>query len=94
MALANRPFLSDCVVHANCYESLGIAVAVLLTAIVTEQTVITEPLALAYLAARIAQSTVHLFSIAPWAVWLRVSFQLMQIVILAYWIIQLALMLF
>ncbi len=80
-----------CRAHANCYENLGMAAAVLLTAIATEQTVITEPLALAFLAARIAQSTVHLVSIAPWAVWLRVSFQLMQIAILACWIIQLAL---
>lgn len=77
-------------VHANCYENFGIAAAVLLLAIVTEQTAVTESLALTFLAARIAQGVVHFFSTSQIAVLIRGSLLGIQIFILIYWVLNLA----
>lgn len=75
--------------HANCFENIGVAAAILLTAIVTENTAITESLAFIFLGARLAQSIVHIISTSPIAVWLRVTFQSVQIFILVYWVVML-----
>ncbi|HBS36295.1 MAG TPA: MAPEG family protein, partial [Parvularcula sp.] len=48
--------------HANCYENLPLAGAVLLYAIATNQTAVTDPLAMIFLGARLAQSLTHLAS--------------------------------
>jgi uncharacterized MAPEG superfamily protein len=76
--------------HANCYENLPIAAAVLLYAIATNQTAITDPLGFAFIGARIAQSLVHLASTSRPAVLLRFGFFIVQIAILVIWILKLA----
>lgn len=77
-----------CRAHANCYENLPMFAAIVLLAIATGQTSITDPLALIFVAARIAQSTVHLISTSVPAVNLRFLFFVVQVVILIWWIVQ------
>jgi len=77
-------------VHANCYENLPAAAAVMLYAIATNQTAATDPLAVIFIALRLAQSTVHLMSTAPMMVTIRFALYMAQIAILVYWIFALA----
>jgi uncharacterized MAPEG superfamily protein len=76
--------------HANCYENLPAAAAVLLYAIATGQTAITDELAFAFLGARFLQSLTHLASTSRPAVLVRFAFYIVQIVILLIWILKLA----
>lgn len=66
--------------HANCYESFPFFGGVLLLALATQNTDITHPFALYMLAARVAQSTVHVASTSVMAVNLRFSLFLAQVV--------------
>lgn len=73
--------------HANCYENLPIAGAVLLYAIAADRTAVTDGLAYIFLAARLLQSLTHLASTSNRAVTVRFAFFLVQIGILAYWLL-------
>lgn len=75
--------------HANCYEYLPAAVALLLYAIATAQTGLTDGLAYIFLAARIAQSVVHLISTSRLFVTIRFAFFIVQTVILIVWLLRL-----
>lgn len=75
--------------HANCIEGLPIFGGLLLVAIVTGHTSITDPLAYSLLAARIIQSSLHLISLSVAVVTLRATFFAIQMGIGAYWAIQL-----
>lgn len=75
--------------HANCYENLPIAGAVLVYAVAAGQTAATDGLAYIFLAARIAQSTTHLISTSNMFVRIRFFFFLAQLVILACWLLRL-----
>ncbi len=77
-------------VHANCYENLPVAAAVLLYAIATSQTAITDGLALIFIGLRVAQSAVHLLSTAPPMVMIRFALYIAQNAILLFWILGLA----
>jgi uncharacterized MAPEG superfamily protein len=81
-----------CRAHANCYENLAVFAALILLAMVTGHGEITDPLARWVLAARVAQSVVHLISTSEMAVNVRVTFLLVQLGIEAYWIVQLGLL--
>ncbi len=76
--------------HANCYENLPLAGAVLLYAVATNQTAITDGLAMAFLGARLAQSVIHMISTSRMAVRIRLLFFLIQVGILFFWILALA----
>jgi uncharacterized MAPEG superfamily protein len=75
--------------HANCYENLPIFGAIVLTAIATGHSSITDPLAPWVLIARVAQSTTHIVSTSSPAVMVRFTFFLAQIVIEIGWLIAL-----
>lgn len=77
-------------VHTNCLENLPLQAALLLYAIASAQTAVTEPLALALLGARLAQGVVHLISTRPLFVWLRFAAFFVQLAILAWWLLQFA----
>jgi hypothetical protein len=77
-------------VHANCLENLPLQAALLLYAIASAQTAVTEPLALSLLGARLAQGVVHLISTRPLFVWLRFAAFFVQLAILAWWLLQFA----
>ena len=76
--------------HANCYENLPLAGAVLLYAIATGQTALTDGLAYAFIGARLAQSVVHILSTSRAFVLIRFGFYAVQIVILIVWLAALA----
>ena len=76
--------------HANCYENAPIGGAVLLYAIAAGQTGITDGLAYVFLAARIAQSIVHIISTSNMFVLIRFAFFGVQLVILIIWLLQLS----
>lgn len=78
-----------CRAHANCYENLPAFAAIIIIAALSGNAAITDPLALGALAARVAQSCVHLISTRNRAVILRFSFLLVQVVIQGYWVVQL-----
>lgn len=78
-----------CRAHANCYESFPIVGGLLLVALATRQTHITDPLALWLLLARVGQSTTHLISTSALAVQVRFSFFLVQFAIAVWWLIAL-----
>jgi hypothetical protein len=71
--------------HANCVESLPVIGGILLVAIVTRRTEITDALAAWLLLARIAQSITHLISVSVFAVNARFFFFAVQIAIAIYW---------
>lgn len=75
--------------HANCYENLPIFAAIVLAAIATGHSSITDPLAPWALTARIAQSTTHVLSTSSPAVMIRFTFFLVQILIEIWWLIRL-----
>ena len=81
-----------CRAHANCYENLAIFASLVLIAMVTGNDAITDPLARWVLTARVAQSLVHLTSTSEIAVSLRAGLFIAQLVIEAYWVVQLGLL--
>lgn len=71
--------------HANCVESLPIIGGLLLVAIVTGRTGLTDALAPWLLLARAAQSITHLVSLSVFAVNIRFFFFAVQLAIAVYW---------
>jgi hypothetical protein len=76
--------------QANCVESFSFIGGVLLLAIATDSTAITNGLAYILLAARLGQSLVHLVSTSNMAIQLRFVLFLVQFSIVAYWVIMLS----
>lgn len=72
--------------HANTCEFLPAAGAVMLYAIATDQTSLTDGLAMTFLGARFAQSGIHLASTSTVAVLLRFLAFGTQVLIVGYWI--------
>ncbi len=75
--------------QANCAESLGFTVGILLLALATGSSAVTDGLAYFFLAARIGQSLVHIASTSVLAVQVRFVLFVVQIVICIYWLFQL-----
>ncbi|MDO8285757.1 MAG: MAPEG family protein [Rhodoferax sp.] len=71
--------------HANCIEGLPIFGGLMVIAVVAGRSAITDPLAYAFLAARILQSVIHLTSLSALAVALRFSAFAVQMGISLYW---------
>jgi uncharacterized MAPEG superfamily protein len=71
--------------HANCVESLPIFGGLLLVAIATDRSSITDPLANLFLGSRVFQSLVHLASPSSTAVTIRFTAFTMQMAIGLYW---------
>ena len=71
--------------HANGVESLPVFDGLLIVAIATRRTGITDPLAYVLLGARVVQSLVHLTSLSEAAVRLRFSAFAVQMAIGLYW---------
>lgn len=72
--------------HANCVENFPIFGGLLLLALLTNQTHITNPLAPFFLAARLAQSVTHLISSRALAINIRFAFFAVQLGIGGYWV--------
>jgi uncharacterized MAPEG superfamily protein len=77
--------------HANCVEGLPIFGGLMLIAVLAGKSSITDPLAYAFLCARILQSVIHLSSLSALAVTLRFSAFVIQMGIGAYWAVRLLL---
>ena len=75
--------------HANCIEGLPIFGGLMIIAVVAGRSSITDPLAYAFLAARILQSIIHLTSLSALAVTLRFSAFAVQLGIGLYWAVRL-----
>lgn len=73
--------------HANCVEGLPIFGGLLVVAVLADRTHVTDPLAYAFLAARIVQSLIHLMSTSKLAVTARFSAFAVQLAIAIYWAI-------
>jgi uncharacterized MAPEG superfamily protein len=71
--------------HANCLEGLPVFGGLLLLALATGRTEITDPLAPWLLAARIVQSSIHLASLSVVAVNARFTAFAVQVAIAIYW---------
>ncbi|MCD6673751.1 MAG: MAPEG family protein [Burkholderiaceae bacterium] len=71
--------------HANCLENLPIFGGLLLIAIATGHTSITDPLAYLLLGVRVFQSLVHLASVSALAVTIRFTAFAVQMAICLYW---------
>lgn len=71
--------------HANCVEGLPLFGGLLVVALVTDRTSVTDPLAPVLLGARIAQSSIHVASTSALAVNLRFSAFVVQMALGAYW---------
>lgn len=72
-------------VHANCIEGLPVFGGLLLVALVTQRSGLTDPLAPWLLAARVLQSCVHLASTSVPAVNLRFAAFCVQLAIALRW---------
>ena len=77
--------------HANCLEGLPLFGGLLLVAVVAGKAAVTDPLAYAFLAARVLQSLIHLASLSSLAVTLRFSAFAVQMGLGAYWAVRLLL---
>jgi uncharacterized MAPEG superfamily protein len=75
--------------HANCLEGLPIFGGLLIVAVVSGQSQVTDPLAGWLLAARIVQSVIHLASTAPLAVTARFTAFAVQMGIAVVWAVRL-----
>ena len=75
--------------HANCYENLPVAGVILLYAIATGQTALTDPLAYAFIGARVLQSVTHVVATSNTAVLIRFALFFIQVVILIIWLLKL-----
>jgi uncharacterized MAPEG superfamily protein len=75
--------------HANCLEGLPLFGGFMILAVIAGKSSITDPLAYALLAARIAQSTIHLVSTSSLAVTARFTAFAVQMGIAVYWAIKL-----
>ena len=71
--------------HANCVESLPIFGTLLVLALVTGRTEVTDPLALWFVLARVVQSSIHLASVSVVAVTARFAAFAVQMGIGVYW---------
>jgi uncharacterized MAPEG superfamily protein len=71
--------------HANCIEGLAIFGGIMIIAIVTSNTSVTDSLAFVFLIARVAQSLIHLVSVSSIAVTLRFTAFAVQMGIAVYW---------
>ncbi len=76
-------------VHGNCVEHLPFALALLLYALHTGNTGVTDATGPFFLALRVAQSSVHLYSTRNRFVQYRFFLFLAQIVIMAVWLVAL-----
>jgi hypothetical protein len=76
-----------CRTHANCYESFPFFGGLLLLAIATGTTAVTDGLAYYFIGARVMQALVHLASTSNIAVQVRFAFFLVQVVIGVLWIL-------
>lgn len=72
--------------QVNCVESFAFIGGLMLLALATNSTVITNGLALWMLAARLGQSITHLLSSSVLAVQVRFVFFLIQVAICFYWV--------
>ena len=72
--------------HANCVESLPVMGGLLLVAVATGRHEVTDSLAPVLLAARVAQSSVHVASLSIIAVNVRFAFFAVQMLIAAWWV--------
>jgi len=75
--------------HLNCIECFPFIGGVLLLALATDSSSITNGLAFVVLGARLLQSGVHIVSIANAAISIRFVLFLIQFGICAYWIVKL-----
>lgn len=71
--------------HANCIEGLPVFGGLLILALVTERTEITDALAPWFLLARVAQSSIHVASLSVAAVNARFATFVVQVGIAVYW---------
>lgn len=71
--------------HANCLEGLPIFGGLMLVAVVSGNSAVTDPLAYVFLGARIVQSVVHLSSVSVVAVTVRFLAFAVQMGIGVYW---------
>ena len=74
--------------HANCLEGLPLFGGFMILAVIAGKSSITDPLAYVLLAARIAQSIIHLASTSPLAVTARFTAFAVQIGIAIYWAVK------
>jgi len=83
------PFVNRlCRAHANCYESFPIYGGLLLLAVATGNSGVTDGLAYYFIGARVLQSVTQLISSSNVAVNIRFAFFIMQFVIGAIWVLQ------
>lgn len=75
--------------HANCIEGLPIFGGLMVIALISGKSAITDPLACVFLAARVLQSIIHLSSQSSLAITLRFAAFTVQMVIAVYWAIKL-----
>lgn len=80
-----------CRAHANCVENLPIVTALIVAAAWQDRWSLIDHTAPWLVLARLAQSTVHLISTSESAVRLRFAFMVPQLLILAWWSVQLTL---
>jgi len=71
--------------HANCVEGLPIFGGLMLIAVLTGRSAVTDPLAYVFLGARVLQSAIHLGSLSAMAVTLRFTAFAVQMAIGVYW---------
>lgn len=77
-------------VQANAVESFPFTCGVMILALATNSSAVTDSLALWLLAARFGQAITHLLSTSVLAVQIRFAFFLVQVGISAYWLVMLA----
>lgn len=73
--------------HANCLEGIPVFGGLMVVALLAGKASLTDPLALPLMAARVAQSCIHLASTSAGAVTLRFTAFAVQMAIAVWWVI-------
>lgn len=75
--------------HLNCTETLPVFAALVAAAGISGQLSIMEGTAMYVLYARLGQSVAHMISTAPLVVWVRATFFFVQVLLMAWYAVQL-----
>ena len=72
--------------HLNALENLPVFAAIVVAAVALDKAPVVDQVGMWVLAARLAQSTVHLIGVNHWLVFIRANFLLVQAALFAYMI--------
>ncbi len=73
--------------HINCLENLPVFAAIVMAAVFSDKSAVTDGVAMWVVYARVLQSVMHLIGTSQWLVLLRATFYFVQVALFVYMIV-------